>query len=86
MRPTFRPLSLVFWFLAAAAHAQAPPRDSLPPLPRTGLDFSAIDQFWRVADLLMKDVAPSEADWRAMLSSVGYRLSLLEVLTTRSEM
>ena len=81
-------------FLAAAfpAAAQTPAgaargeADSLPQLPRTGLDFSAVDQFWHVADLLAKDAEPSEADWRALATSVGYRLSLRVVPTTRADL
>ena len=59
---------------------------ALPPLPTTGLDFSSVDAFWRVADLLGKDVEPSEDDWRRMMSTVGYRLSIGQVATTRSDM
>ena len=36
---------------------------TLPPLPTTGLDFSGVDEFWRLADQLTKDVEPSEDDW-----------------------
>jgi hypothetical protein len=59
---------------------------TLPRLPTTGLDFSAIDQFWKIADLLAKDVEPSDEQWRALMSSVGYRLSMMEVPTTRPDM
>jgi hypothetical protein len=59
---------------------------TLPPLPATGLDFSGVDEFWRVADLLAKDIEPSEDDWRRLASSVGYRMSLTQVGTTRSDM
>lgn len=59
---------------------------SLPALPTTGLDFSAVDEFWRIADQLTKDAEPSEADWLRMASSVGYRLSLQLVPTTRSDL
>ncbi len=59
---------------------------TLPPLPTTGLDFSGVDAFWRVADLLAKDAEPSEDDWRRMMSSVGYRMSIGQVSTTRSDM
>jgi hypothetical protein len=57
-----------------------------PPLPVTGLDFSGVDAFWPVADLLMKDVEPSDAQWSTLFSTVGYRLSLRMVGTTRSDM
>ncbi len=59
---------------------------TLPPLPSAGLDFSGVDRFWELADQLTKDVEPSEDDWRRMASSVGYRLSLQQVPTTRSDM
>ncbi len=59
---------------------------TLPPLPTTGLDFSGVDEFWRLADQLTKDVAPSEDDWHRFASSVGYRLSLQLVPTTRLDM
>jgi hypothetical protein len=59
---------------------------TLPPLPPTGLDFSGVDEFWRLADQLTKDVEPSEDDWHRMASSVGYRLSFQLVETSRSDM
>jgi hypothetical protein len=59
---------------------------TLPPLPTTGLDFSGVDEFWRLADQLTKDVEPSEDDWHRLASSVGYRLSLQQVSTTRFDM
>lgn len=58
---------------------------NLPPLPRAGLDFSGVDQFWKVADLLAKDVEPSDADWRALFTSVGYRLAMRMIASTRSD-
>ena len=59
---------------------------TLPALPRTGVDFSALDPFWRVADKLTADVEPSEDDWRAMMMTVGYRLSMQLVPTTRTDL
>src|SRR5262249_35560460 len=41
---------------------------------------------WRVADQLAKDVEPSEDEWHRMFSSVGYRLSMGQIPTTRSDM
>jgi hypothetical protein len=58
----------------------------LPPLPTTGLDFSAVDEFWRVAATLANDAEPSDAEWRAMFRAPGYRLSTMVVPTTRSDM
>lgn len=59
---------------------------SLPSIPTTGLDFSAVDEFWRMADMLLKDIEPSDEDWQRMASSVGYRMSLRPVPTTRLDM
>lgn len=59
---------------------------TLPPLPNTGLDFSGVDEFWRLADKLAKDVEPSEDDWHRMFSTVGYRLSMQQISSTRSDM
>lgn len=70
----------------AAEVARIRSATTLPPLPISGLDFSGVDEFWRLADQLTKDVEPSEGDWHKLASSVGYRLSLQQVPTTRSDM
>lgn len=62
------------------------PELALPALPTTGLDFSGVDAFWPVADLLMQDKEPSDAQWRAMFSTVGYRLAMNMIGSTRSDM
>jgi len=59
---------------------------SLPPLPVTGLDFSGVDQFWRIADILTKDVEPTDAQWRSLFSSAGYRIAMRVVSTTKSDL
>jgi hypothetical protein len=59
---------------------------SLAPLPVTGVDFSGVDQFWRIADILAKDVEPSDAEWRSLFSSVGYRLIMRRLSTTKSDL
>ena len=41
----------------------------------TGLDFSAVDQFWKIVDILSTDAEPTEEQWRALLSAPGYRLA-----------
>src|SRR5690349_17172254 len=46
-----------------------------PPLPTTGLDFTAIDEFWRVVDVLKTDAEPTDAQWQALLETPGYRLA-----------
>jgi hypothetical protein len=70
----------------AAELARIRSEATLPPLPGTGLDFSGVDEFWRLADQLSKDVEPSEDDWHRMFSTVGYRLSMQQVSSTRSDM
>jgi len=48
---------------------------TLPPLPKTGLNFSAVDQFWKIADLLAKritvmaNISPVVLDSTARLDS-----------------
>lgn len=44
-------------------------------MPATGLDFSGVDEFWRVVDVLAAGAEPTEAQWRALLSTPGYRLA-----------
>ena len=62
-----------------AATALALPAPSRAPsdttIPAAGLDFSAVDQFWKILDILQADAEPSEAQWRALLSTPGYRLA-----------
>jgi len=70
----------------AAEVARVRSEATLPPLPATGLDFSGVDEFWRLADRLTRDVEPSEDDWHRMFSSVGYRLSMQQISSTRSDM
>lgn len=45
-------------------------------LPRTGLDFSGVDRFWKIADILTADREPTPDQWRALLSTPGYRLAI----------
>lgn len=57
---------------ALQAQVRAAPDASMPA---TGMDFSAVDQFWKVADVLSKDSEPTEEQWRALLRTPGYRLA-----------
>jgi len=52
---------------------------TLPPLPSTGFDVSAVSAFRVVADLLVRDREPSDAQWRALLDSPGYRLAAMRL-------
>jgi putative zinc-dependent peptidase DUF5700 len=49
---------------------------SLPPMP-TGVDWSAVDQFWMAVDTLSRNIEPSTAQWRALLTSPGYRIAII---------
>ena len=71
MRPR-RLIALLFFIVNTTALAQtaAPPR---PIMPSTGLDFSAIDQFWRLVDVLTRDAEPTDAQWSALLATPGYQ-------------
>lgn len=48
----------------------------LPALPTTGVELSALDQFWTIADLLRRDVEPTTEQWRAFLTTPTYRMVL----------
>src|SRR4051794_31620039 len=61
--------------LASSGVAQTTARSEPAPMPSSGLDFSAIDAFWPVVDLLRKDVEPSDAQWKTLLDTPGYRLA-----------
>jgi hypothetical protein len=45
-----------------------------PPYPKTGVDYTGIDAFYRIADILAKDSEPTEREWTVMLATPGYRL------------
>jgi putative zinc-dependent peptidase DUF5700 len=59
---------------------------NLSPLPATGLDFSAIDAFWRVATILQRDAEPTAAEWHELFATSGYRLSMRLIGTTRRDL
>ena len=78
IRNGFAALSVAM--LAAAAPsvtvllAQAPtvPDTTMPP---TGIDFSGADQFWKIVDILSRNVEPTEDQWQTLLGTPGYRLA-----------
>jgi hypothetical protein len=47
---------------------------SVSTLPSTGVDFTGIDAFYRIAGILVKGGEPSVEQWRALHSTPGYRL------------
>ena len=63
--------------LSVNGFAQATPTEA--PLPKSGLDFTAVDQFWRVIDVLQTDLEPTEAQWQALLSTPGSRLAQIAI-------
>lgn len=58
----------------ALATSSAGAQDKAPPYPKTGVDYSGIDAFYQVADVLATDAEPSERQWAALLATPGYRL------------
>ena len=59
----------------ASIRAGLVPASARPaPLPRTGVDFSAVDAFWGAVDTLSRDVALSDAQWHALRGTAGNRL------------
>lgn len=50
---------------------------SIPPMPTTGVDWSAVDQFWMAVDTLSRDIEPSPAQWRALTTAPGYRIAVI---------
>jgi hypothetical protein len=41
----------------------------------SAIDFTAVDEFWRVQALLAADREPSAAEWQRLLGTPGYRLA-----------
>jgi hypothetical protein len=74
----------VYWpcliLLASAAGTTAPlaSQAAAPDtsFPATGIDFSGVDRFWTVADVIAHDGRPTPDQWRALLSTPAYRLVL----------
>ena len=58
----------------------------LPALPTTGVELSALDQFWTVTDLLRADVEPTSGQWRALLTTPTYRMVLTQNPNFRQHM
>jgi hypothetical protein len=59
--------------LAAPLIAQARATTE-PAWPATGVDYSGIDEFYRIVDLFARGAQPSEQQWRALMATPGYRL------------
>ena len=65
---------LVLATIAPLSLAAAQTQTGAPALPPTGVDYSGIDEFYRVAAILSTDAEPTDAQWNALLSTPGYRL------------
>jgi hypothetical protein len=69
-----------------AAEIAAIRADRPSSLPGTGIELSAIDKFWAVADALSRDVEPTDDAWRSLLSTATYRMVLRQNGAFRSHM
>jgi hypothetical protein len=46
-------------------------RDKIESI-NVGFDFSGIEEFWKIADILKADIEPSPSQWNSLLSTPGY--------------
>jgi Putative zinc dependent peptidase (DUF5700) len=60
--------------------------DAARSMPATGVDFSAVDAFWALADTLSRDIDPSGSTWLRALRTPGYRLAIASVPTVREDL
>jgi len=58
------------WILTTALLGAC--RSSIRP---SALDFSGVDRFWQIVDILSRDSEPTESQWQALLATPGYRLA-----------
>ena len=79
LRKRYRPSAIALWLLAAAASFVTDVRAQTPAAPATRIDFSSVDQFWKIVDILSRDIEPTEDQWHALLSTPGYRLALVNL-------
>jgi hypothetical protein len=47
----------------------------LPPLPKSGVDYSAVDRFNELATILSAGGTPTEGQWRAFYETPGFRFA-----------
>ena len=72
-------LGPILFALASARLGAQGSATSEPPMPTTGLDFSGVDRFWPIVDILSKDGEPTDAQWQALLGTPGYRLAQMAI-------
>jgi hypothetical protein len=41
---------------------------------RSNLDFSGMDEFWKITSILTKDIEPDDNDWNALFNTPGYSI------------
>jgi hypothetical protein len=41
---------------------------------RSNLDFSGVDEFWKITSILVQDIEPDENDWNALFNTPGYSI------------
>jgi hypothetical protein len=72
------PLAIAALAIACATQQTIAP-SSAPPTAATGLDFSAVDAFWPVVDLLKAGTDPTARQWDALLDTPGERLAKIAI-------
>jgi hypothetical protein len=60
--------------LVAAAAGSGLAQTARPALPNTGVDYSAVDEFYTIVAILSRGGDPTEAQWQALRATPGYRL------------
>jgi hypothetical protein len=50
---------------------------AMPPMPKAGVDWSGVDQFWMAVDTLTAGNEPKWSQWRGLVTSPGYRIAML---------
>jgi hypothetical protein len=40
----------------------------------SNLDFSAMDEFWKITSILAKDIEPNDEDWNSLFNTPGYSI------------
>jgi hypothetical protein len=68
--------TLILFLLIGASRLDA---QRVQPTRANDLDFSGINELWRVVDILTQDQQPSDAQWQALLTTPGYQMAQLVV-------
>ena len=50
---------------------------AMPPMPKAGVDWSGVDEFWMAVDTLTAGREPRWSQWRGLVTSPGYRIAML---------